>query len=231
MSPDSTLAGRATIHAALADPGRLAICDELAWSDRSPSELAERLGIRSNLLAHHLLVLARAGLVETTRSAGDGRRRYVHLRHEVLSQVAPYGPPVAPVRPVSVLFVCSANSARSLLAAALWRARSDVPALSAGITPAARVHPQAEAAAQRHGLDLAGAVPRPIEAVEEAPGLIVTVCDEAHEALAPREVPSLHWSVPDPARAGTRTAFDRAVEALQRRVELLSRAVQTPVTT
>ena len=61
---DSGLARRATIHAALADPHRLAIVDELALSDRSPSELRTRLQIGSNLLAHHLDTLAGAGLVE-----------------------------------------------------------------------------------------------------------------------------------------------------------------------
>ena len=45
------------MHAALGEPARLAIVDELAVSDRSPKELGERLDIPSNLLAHHLTVL------------------------------------------------------------------------------------------------------------------------------------------------------------------------------
>src|ERR1700730_7317217 len=55
MSTD--LLWRAQLHAALGDPHRLAIVDELALSDRAPSELAAMLGIDSNLLAHHLGVL------------------------------------------------------------------------------------------------------------------------------------------------------------------------------
>jgi protein-tyrosine-phosphatase len=42
------------------------------------------------------------------------------------------------------------------------------------------------------------------------------VCDLAHEELAGPA--HLHWSVPDPARAGTAAAFDRAYDQLTRRV-------------
>ena len=45
------------MHAALGDSHRLAIVDDLIVSDRSPRELSARLGIASNLLAHHLEVL------------------------------------------------------------------------------------------------------------------------------------------------------------------------------
>ncbi|MCW2131688.1 hypothetical protein B0G38_000838 [Arthrobacter sp. VKM Ac-2550] len=47
--------------------------------------------------------------------------------------------------------------------------------------------------------------------------LVVTVCDRAHEE--PGLGADLHWSVPDPVRAGTPEAFDRAFEELSRRVE------------
>ncbi|MGZ5354378.1 MAG: ArsR/SmtB family transcription factor, partial [Actinomycetota bacterium] len=57
------LVHRAAVHAALADPSRLRIVDELAMSDRSPSELGAALGIGSNLLAHHVRVLEETGLV------------------------------------------------------------------------------------------------------------------------------------------------------------------------
>lgn len=61
---------RAGIHAALAEPHRLAIIDELVLSDRSPSELRATLGMDSNLLAHHLHVLARLKLIERSESQG-----------------------------------------------------------------------------------------------------------------------------------------------------------------
>ena len=49
---------------------------------------------------------------------------------------------------------------------------------------------------------------------------VITVCDTAHEELA--GVPSLHWSVPDPVRIGTRAAFDAAYDELARRVDDLA---------
>ena len=102
---------------------RLAIVDELTVSDRAPVELRHRLGIESNLLAHHLDVLERVGLVERSRSSGDGRRRYVHLRAEALDGLAP----TTPVELGEALFVCTANSARSQLAAAVWREATGPP--------------------------------------------------------------------------------------------------------
>ena len=67
---------RVAIHAALADPHRSAqFVDELTCSDRSPSALASATGLGSNLLAHHLAILERAGVVERSTSAGDGRRQ------------------------------------------------------------------------------------------------------------------------------------------------------------
>jgi DNA-binding transcriptional ArsR family regulator len=175
----STLEARASVHAALADVHRLAIVDELWCSDRSPSELGAALGLRSNLVAHHLQALRAAGVIEIVRSSGDGRRRYVRLRSETLSGLAPVP---AAVRG-QVLFVCSANSARSPLAAAIWGELSGVPAESAGTHPASEVHPLAVAAATRAGLDLRGVRPRAVAAVEREPSLSVTVCDEAHEEL------------------------------------------------
>ncbi|MEZ4502939.1 MAG: helix-turn-helix domain-containing protein [Dehalococcoidia bacterium] len=211
---------RAQLHAALGDRHRLAIVEALTLGDCSPSDLASDLGIRSNLLAHHLQVLGDVGLIETVRSSGDGRRRYVTLRPRALEELRL---PVAPFRPSLVLFVCSANSARSPIAAALWR-RSGREAVSAGTHPAARIHPLAVAAAARHGLDIANEKPRALETLEVEPDLVVTVCDEANEELGTLEsTPRLHWSVPDPVAGGTRAAFEAAVGLLTERVERLAR--------
>lgn len=205
---------RAQCHAALGDPTRLAIVDELTVSDRAPVELRHALGLESNLLAHHLDVLERVGLIERSRSSGDGRRRYVHLRRDALDGLAP-GRAVA-VGPA--LFVCTASSARSQLAAALWRARTGEQATAAGTHPAERVHPEAVAAAERAGLDLAGAAPRALDDVGRWPALVVTVCDRAHEELGDRG-DGLHWSVPDPVPTGTARAFDAVVAELRDRID------------
>jgi ArsR family transcriptional regulator, arsenate/arsenite/antimonite-responsive transcriptional repressor / arsenate reductase (thioredoxin) len=209
-------AGRAARHAALGDPHRLAIVDELGSSDRSPAELQALLGCPSNLVAHHLDVLAAAGLVTRHRSSGDGRRRYVSLVPDALtSLLAPDHPTVQ-----AALFICTANSARSQLAAALWRALADAPATSAGTHPARRVHPGAVAAARRARVDLSDAVPRLLDDVTARPPLVITVCDRAHEEIDPPPT-WLHWSIPDPVPTGTAAAFDGSVRDLRRRITSL----------
>ena len=120
------------MHAALADPARLQITDTLLAGDASPSELAAMLAMPSNLLAHHLHVLEQAGIITRRRSDGDRRRTYLRLIPGALDSL------IAPAARTArrVLFVCTANSARSHLAAALWRQASTVPAVSAGTHPA-----------------------------------------------------------------------------------------------
>lgn len=216
-SQNESLRARAAVHAALGEPARLAVVDELATSDRSPKELADRLEIPSNLLAHHLEVLERVGLIVRTPSAGDGRRRYVRLTRlpiaglEILGR-APRG---------DMLFLCSHNSARSQLAAALWLARTGCRAASAGTRPAERVHRGAVAAARRAGLSLDGAVPTGIDIVP-ASAQVVTVCDRAHEELEPGP-DWWHWSLPDPVESGSRAAFDAVVAELDARIASVTR--------
>jgi protein-tyrosine-phosphatase len=116
--------------------------------------------------------------------------------------------------------VCTHNSARSQLAAALWTQLTSQPADSAGTYPAERVHSGAVAAARRAGLDLTDARPKHLDDVGSMPGLVVTVCDRAHEELDPDHT-WLHWSVPDPVQAPTKAAFDATVSDLRTRIQAL----------
>lgn len=215
---------RAARYRALGDPHRLAIVDALRHTDLTASELAQRTGLRSNLLAFHLRVLDDAGLVRRVRSEGDGRRRYVHRTDAVPDDAV-----TPPLDPSLVLFVCTRNASRSQLAAALWTQRTGRPALSAGREPASRVDEPTRRLATHHGLDLADAQPRGYDAVDRQPDLLVTVCDRAGEAALPvAGVPRLHWSVPDPV--GRDAAALTAVHAdLQARIERLARDLPRPV--
>ena len=208
---------RAERHAALGDPIRLAIVDDLLTSDRSPSELGRRLGLPANLLAHHLDVLERAGLISRTRSGGDGRRRYVRADHRTAAGLGLVPPP--PQNPI--LFVCTHNSARSQLAAALWEHATGTPAESAGTHPAERIQPGAVAAAARAGLDLGDAAPRSLALLDTAGYRVVTVCDRAHEELDP---PSSwwHWSIPDPVPDGRARAYDEAFTLIAERITTIT---------
>jgi protein-tyrosine-phosphatase len=178
----------------------------------------------SNLLAHHLRVLEEAGLVTRHRSEGDRRRSYLRLVPGVMDALA-----ARPQRAARrVLFVCTANSARSHLAAALWRQASPVPAASAGTHPAAAIDPGAVDAARRHQIPLPRRRPRHLSGVQQDGDLIVTVCDLAHEELG--TLAALHWSVPDPVPAGDPAGFDAALDELDRRVrQLAPRLTADPV--
>lgn len=203
---------RAARHAALSDPARVRIVDLLTPGDLSPSELQLALGMPSNLVAHHLRVLEGEGMVARHRSEADRRRSYIRLVPDAfvgfgLARLA------APTR---VLFVCTANSARSQLASALWRTASSIPVTSAGTHPGADVAPGAITAARRHGLDFRGAKPRLLADVEDPGDLVISVCDAAYEEL--EGAPALHWSIPDPVRIGTDAAFDTAYETLAERI-------------
>ena len=188
----------------------------LLLGDASPSELAARLVMPSNLLAHHLKVLENAGVVSRHRSEGDRRRTYLRLTGSALDQSVPTN--LAPER---VVFVCTANSARSHLAAALWRRASAIPSASAGTHPAERIDPAAIEAAHRHGLPLPRVRPRHLNDVVADGDLVVSVCDLAHEELG--RLSRLHWSIPDPVRVGTAPAFDTAYEEIENRVADLAR--------
>jgi len=212
----SDLERRAALHAALADTARLRITDALADGDLSPSELGVMLGMPSNLLAHHLHVLEQAGIIARRRSEGDRRRSYLRLVPGALD--LPVGGPVRAAR--RVLFVCTANSARSHLAAALWRRASKVPAASAGIRPADVIDPGAIDAAGRRNLPLPRLRPRHISDVRQDGDLVVTVCDLAYEELGALAV--VHWSVPDPVPAGDPGSFDAALAELADRVRRLA---------
>ena len=228
-SPSPDLVDRAARHAALADVTRLLVMDLLSLGDRSPRELQEELGLSSNLLAHHLAVLERVGLVRRRRSEADRRRSYVQLVHDAVAPSAPQG---AAWRRQDVVFVCTANSARSQLAAALWNARSmTVPtATSAGTHPADQIAPRAVSAGRRRGVELSGRPSKVSDSLLD-PGaseaLVITVCDRAHEELSRASTAAssgLHWSVPDPVLFDTDAAFEATLDELEVRIAVLAEA-------
>lgn len=212
----SELERRAKIHAALGDPVRLRIVDSLQMSDASPTELAGMLNVPSNLFAHHVQALVSAGVVSRHHSEGDGRRTYLHLEQDMLDSLGTASPVAVPRR---VLFVCSGNSARSHLAAALWRQVSTIPAASAGTHPAEHINPGAVDVASRRDLELPIVEPRHLDDVLDPDDLVVTVCDRAHET--PKVRGELHWSIPDPVGNGPE-AFDTAYLELEHRIRALA---------
>lgn len=219
------------MHAALGDPGRLGIVDALLLGEASPTELQRLLDMPSNLLAHHVRILENVGLVTRHRSEADRRRTYLSLVHGALDALRPVAVHITAHDAVRVVFVCTHNSARSQVAAAIWNDSSPVPAASAGTHPAQAVHPGMLAAARRHNIRLVPAVPRHVDDVLGPDDVVITVCDAAHEEIAAASsqdaVPGwLHWSIPDPARTGKAEAFDLVVDQLTSRIDRVTAAVR-----
>ena len=208
------LGTRARRHAALSDERRLLIVDELVVGDLTVAELAALSDMRGNLLAHHLDVLEGAGLIERRTSEGDQRRRYVTLRWDQLP--TPVG--LSRITGEGVAFICTHNSARSQFASALWEQVTGSAASSAGSDPAASVHPKAVKVASEFNVDISGATPLPYSSLPSDIGLIVSVCDRANEGGLPIAARHLHWSIPDPVRAGTIEAFRSAFADIAQRI-------------
>ncbi len=168
----------------------------------------------SNLLAHHLRVLESAGLVRRSPSESDGRRSYVRLVQRAFTELGHV--PGQPLPGDRVVFVCSGNSARSQLAAALWAQNTGRRAASAGTRPARRIHPGARRVARQHALPLLADIPRSADDVLADDDMVVTVCDAADRELSR---PHLHWSIPDPVPVGTPDAFEDALRQITGRID------------
>lgn len=214
-------------HQALADETRLTIAQALLTRDLAPGEIARRWGLSTPLVTHHLNTLVEAGLAVRGRGEHDGRKTYLALRHddpEVVAIVS-VGAPGVPA-PRRVAFVCTRNSARSKLAAALWRRVSELPVLDAGTAPASAPHPLTVRTASGRGLAIDSEM-RELTGTVTDDDLVIAVCDHVHETLPPTRL-RWHWSIPDPVPAASTTSFDRACRAIESRVRDLHQALTRP---
>ncbi|CAM3721347.1 protein-tyrosine-phosphatase [Bordetella sputigena] len=135
----------------------------------------------------------------------------------------------------NVLFICTGNSARSILAEGLLNGlgQGRFRAYSAGSQPKGQVHPLALATLERLDMPASGYRSKSWDefAGPDAPrfDFIFTVCDNAAGEVCPvwpGKPMTAHWGVPDPAAVeGTeearRKAFHDAAITLKRRIELL----------
>lgn len=133
--------------------------------------------------------------------------------------------------PLSVLFLCTGNSARSQIAEAILSNRGGdrFRVGSAGVHPAAEVNPFAVAALREFGIDWSGKHPKTVDSVMgEHWDLVITVCDRAKEScpILPGHPTYAHWGLDDPAAvegddATKRAAFRLTTLDLSRRIDLL----------
>lgn len=140
-------------------------------------------------------------------------------------------PDTAPGRPLRCLFLCTGNSARSVLAEATLNARGGGrwQALSAGSHPAGRVHPQALAQLAAEGIPTGGLASKSWDTLvdSEPVDIVVTVCDAAAGETCPvfpGKPTTAHWGIPDPAAAApddAPRAFADAWRVLARRIDAM----------
>ena len=142
---------------------------------------------------------------------------------------------MANAKTYNALFLCTGNSARSILAEVILNRLGEdrFRAFSAGSHPRGEVHPGALALLREHGEDTHGLRSKSWDEFAR-PGaplmdFVFTVCDDAAGEVCPvwpGQPVTAHWGVEDPAAitdaAEQRRAFLRAYQVLERRIELLT---------
>jgi arsenate reductase (thioredoxin) len=128
-----------------------------------------------------------------------------------------------------ILFLCTGNSCRSILAEATFNALAPagMRAMSAGSKPTGEVHPRSIALLKREGIASEGYYSKSWENLTPTPDVVITVCGSAAGETCPAylgDVVRAHWGVEDPAKAsGSDTeidaAFEQAYRILRRRIE------------
>lgn len=129
-------------------------------------------------------------------------------------------------REIRVLFLCTANSARSQMAEALLKRASGgrFVAGSAGSHPGGTVHPDAIATLAERGIDWSGSSKGIDQVASEGWDVVITVCDHAREhcPILPGTPIQVHWGIPDPAAVAEaserKQAFHEAANWLEDRI-------------
>jgi protein-tyrosine-phosphatase len=137
-------------------------------------------------------------------------------------------------RVFNVLFLCTHNSARSVLAESILNrsGKDKFRAFSAGSHPRGQIHPYARDLLKNLGYDVGGLRSKSWDefAATEAPRMdfVFTVCDDAAKEVCPMwpgQPMTAHWGVPDPStaegnEAEKRIAFANTYRMLQRRIDV-----------
>ena len=235
-----------TRFSALAHPHRLEMFRLLVRrfpSEVPAGEIGATLNLKASTASAYLATLRDAGLIRDRRD----RQRILYSADmdaaealadglvgeccggRALPSICDKRAPEADRR-LRVLFVCTGNSARSILAEAILRhyAGDRFEVFSAGLHPFGVVKPQVLAILEGQGMAVEGLASKPFGAVLGVPmDYVFTVCDRAANEACPA-VPghpiSAHWSIPDPASAtGTSAekglAYQRAFADLYNRIK------------
>lgn len=116
---------------------------------------------------------------------------------------------------MKLLFLCTGNSCRSILAEATFThlAPAGWTAMSAGSQPTGQVHPRSLALLAREGISTEGYYSKAWDQLPETPDLVISVCASAAGETCPAYLGKAmrsHWGVEDPAHA---TGTDQQIDA------------------
>ncbi|QOL82258.1 arsenate reductase/protein-tyrosine-phosphatase family protein [Pseudooceanicola spongiae] len=227
--------------ATLGHPQRLRIWRLLMrrYPDALPAgEIAEATGLKNSTLSVYLSALRKAALITQDRLGTSLRYRAevgsaAMMLNHLFADCCRSRPELcfAPLAaPRSVLFLCTGNSARSLMAEALLRdlGAGRFAVHSAGKQPAGAPHPLALEVLRAQGHDTDGLHSKGFDAVPEQVDVVLTLCDRAANEDCPAfpgQPLTSHWGLPDPVTLGD---FQQTYAALhQRLTAFLSLAVDT----
>lgn len=209
------------------DGGNLVVA--LAQSDYLVRELSSRLGVTEENVVRHLTVLKNLGLVSERQSDAHPADVFYRLNldamrdslaavgmaiHPVVAGVQDVSPDQLAAKKPRVLFLCTANSARSQMAEGLMRhfSKGAIEVFSAGSVPS-HVHPLAIETMARAGIDISQHSSKHLDDLAHQQfDYVITVCDHQHEAcpVFPGDPERIHWSLPDPANAEPDEVKERA---------------------
>ncbi len=135
---------------------------------------------------------------------------------------------------MKLLYVCTHNACRSILAEVLTRAMLNdrVQVRSAGSSPGGQVHPLTLRYLEEHGYSTAGLASESLDAMREFnPDIVITVCDSAAGEACPvwlAPAARVHWGLPDPSHSegdehAKLAAFEPVVQILANRLSKLAK--------
>lgn len=213
-------------------------------------QIGAALGLASNKASFHLKEMTYAGLLTVT---AEGRFQRYRAQLALVQDLITFltaeccaghpdrclivpSPSLRETRmtseehePMNILFLCTGNSCRSVLAEATFRhlAPPNFQVMSAGSRPTGFVHPRALALLKQEGIVTRGLYSKSWDALPLVPDIVITLCASAAGETCPAYMgPALraHWGVDDPAQAtGSEAeiqgAFQDAYRIIRWRIE------------
>ena len=138
---------------------------------------------------------------------------------------------------MNVLFLCTGNSCRSIIAEALFNymAPSGLSAQSAGSNPTGIVNQRALLTLRNAGIDTQNLHSKSWDNLKVKPDVVITLCADAAGEACPVFLDSamrLHWGMPDPAKVNgdestIGSAFDKTFNMLKKRISAFLKIVKT----